>query len=126
MDIFAIATVPTDGANVEVSRHQGHCSCQIDVPLQLKMVLASINLQKMSGQGVRTHPLMVLLTSSLIFCLSSFQVRALTFFHCVRAFYSVKSSVSFNGGKTFWLVMMVLRWWQSHHYPAGGCQKLWE
>ena len=22
--------------------------------------------------------------------------------------------------------MMVLRWWQSHHYPAGGCQRLWE
>lgn len=44
----------------------------------------------------------------------------------MKAFYSVKSFIPFNGGKTFWLVMMVLRRWQSHHYPAGGCQKLWE
>ena len=44
----------------------------------------------------------------------------------MRAFYSVRSSIPFNGGKTFWLVMMVLRWWQSHHCPAGGHQKLWE
>ena len=50
-----------------------------------------------------------------------FWVRAFTFFHCVRAFYSVRSFVPFNGGKTFWLVMMVLRWWQSHHCPTGGC-----
>ena len=50
----------------------------------------------------------------------------LTFFYYVRAFYSARSFVPFNGGKTFWLVMMVLRGWQSHHYPVGGCQRLWE
>ena len=98
----------------------------MDAPLQLKMVPASINLQKMSGQGVRTHLPMVLLAffSNVLSIL--FWVRTLTFFHCVRAFYSVRSSVPFNGGKTFWLVMMVLRWWQSHHCPVGSCQKLWE
>ena len=98
----------------------------MDAPSQLKIIPASINLQKTSRQGVRTHPPMVLLASFLIFSLSSFCVRQLTFFHCMRAFYSVKNSVPFNGGKTFWLVMMVLGWWQSHHCPPGGCQKLWE
>ena len=98
----------------------------MDAPFQLKMIPASINLQKTSAQGVWTHPPMVLLASSLIFSLSSLWVRELTFFHCMRAFYSVKSSVPFNGGKTFWLVMMVLRRWQSHHCLAGDCQKLWE
>ena len=111
---------------VEASRHRGHCSFQMDAPFQLKIIPASINLQKTFGQRVWTHPPMVLLASFLIFSLSSFWVRKLTFFHCMRAFYSVRSSVPFNGGKTFWLVMMVLRWWQSHHCPLGGCHKLWE
>ena len=39
----------------------GHCRCQMDTSLQLKMVPALFNLQKMSGQGVQTHPPMVLL-----------------------------------------------------------------
>ena len=33
---------------------------------------------------------------------------------------------SFNGGNTFWFVMMALRRWQSHHHSVGGCQKSWE
>ena len=98
----------------------------MDAPFQLKIIPASINLQKTFGQGVWTHHPMVLLDSFLIFSLSSFWVRKLSFFHCMRAFYSVRSFVPFNGGKTFWLVMMVLRWWQSHHCPIGGCHKLWE
>ena len=72
VDIFDIATVPTDGANVEASRHRGHCSFQMDAPFQLKIIPASINLQKTFGQGVWTHPPIVLLASFLIFSLSSF------------------------------------------------------
>ena len=47
---------------------------------------------------------------------------------CVKALlYNVRNSaLLFNGGKTFWLVMMSSRWWQSHHHLAGGCQRLWE
>ena len=116
---------------VEASRHRVHYSCQVDAPPQLKMVPDSINLQNISGQEVRTHPPMVMLAfiSNILFILSwvpLFWVRTLTFFHCVRTFYSIRSFVPLNCGKTFWLVMMVLRWWQSHHCPAGGCQKLWE
>ncbi|KAL6312472.1 hypothetical protein AAG906_021688 [Vitis piasezkii] len=52
-------------------------------------VLVQSSLQKMSGQGVRTHPPMVLSAMVLI--------------------YSDRSSASlFNGGETFWLVMMPL------------------
>ena len=52
---------------------------------------------------------------------------SLLFFLREGLFYSVKSSTPlFNGGKTFWLVMMSLRWWQNHHHSAGGCQKSWE
>ena len=83
----------------------------------------------MSGQGIQTHSpmvLLVLLSNILIFSLGPFCLGMLTFFYCVRAFYNVRSFVSFNGGKTFWLVMMMLRWWQNHHYPAGGYQWLWE
>ena len=68
--------------------------------------------------------LLVLLSNILMFFLRPFSLGMLTFFDCVRAFYSARSFVPFNGGKTFWLVMMVLRWWQSHHYPAGDCQRL--
>ena len=112
--------------DVEASRHRGHYSYQMDAPPQLKMVPASIDLQKMSGQGVWTHPPMVLLAFisnalCILFWVLLCWARTLTFFHCVRAFYSVRSSVSFNDGKTFWLIMMVLRWWQSHHCPTGGC-----
>ena len=70
--------------------------------------------------------LLVLLSNILIFSLGPFCLGMLTFFYCVRAFYNVRSFVSFNGGKTFWLVMMMLRWWQNHHYPVGGYQWLWE
>ena len=51
----------------------------------------------------------------------------LLFFLREGPFYSVRSSTPlFNGVKTFWLVMMFLRWWQNHHHSAGGCQKSWE
>ena len=47
---------------------------------------------------------------------------------CVKALlYNVRSSAPlFNGGKTFWFVMMSSRWWQGHHHPVGGCQRSWE
>ncbi|RVX18487.1 hypothetical protein CK203_006667 [Vitis vinifera] len=52
-------------------------------------VLVQLSLQKMSGQGVRTHPPMVL--SAMVHI------------------YSIRSSASlFNGRETFWLVMMPL------------------
>ena len=94
------------------SRYQDHCNCLTYTPPQLKMMLPSFDLQKMSRQVVRTHPpivLLVLLSNILIFSLGSFSLGMPTFFYCVRAFYSAKSFVPFNGGKTFWLVMMVLR-----------------
>ena len=83
------------------------------------------------AKDVRTHPLMVLLafiSNISLFSLGSSSIgqERLPFFYCVRAFYSVGSFVPFNGGKNFWLVMMVLRWWQSHHCPTGDCQKLWK
>ncbi|KAL6334838.1 hypothetical protein AAG906_022827 [Vitis piasezkii] len=52
-------------------------------------VLVQLSLQKMSGQGVRTHPPMVL--------------SAMVLIYSVRSFASL-----FNGGETFWLVMMPL------------------
>ena len=51
---------------VEALRHRGPHSSQMDTLFQLKMILASINLQKTSGQVVQTHPPMVLLAFSLI------------------------------------------------------------
>ena len=51
----------TGFTSVEASRHWGHCKCKMDASPQLNMVPVSFNLQKMFGQGVRTHPLMVLL-----------------------------------------------------------------
>ena len=70
---------------VEGSRYQDHCRCQMDTPSQLKMILPSFDLQKMSGQGVRTHPPMVLLafiSNILIFSLgpSSFGKESLPSF----------------------------------------------
>ena len=56
-----IEQIPTDGVNVEASRHRGPRGLHMDSPFQLKMILASANLQKMSGQDVWTHPPMVLL-----------------------------------------------------------------
>ena len=108
-------------------RHRGYRSCQMDAPFQLKMIPALINLQKMSGQGVQTHHPMVLLAFSPIFNLSSLLSKKVYLLSLYEgSLYSVRSSVPLNGGKTFWLVMMALRWWQSYHCPAGGCQKLWE
>ena len=37
----------------------------------------------------------------------------------------VPSSWRWEGSLTF-AIMMVLRGWQSHHYPIGGCQRLLE
>ena len=127
MDIFVIDWVPTDSANVEALRHRGHRSCQMDVPFQLKMILASINMQKTSRQGVRTHLPMVLLASSLILNLSFLLSKKAYLLSLYEGpLYSVRSSVLFNGGKTFWLVMMALSWWHSHHCPVGSCQKSWD
>ena len=89
---------------------RGPRNSQMDAPFQLKMIPASINLQKTSGQVVRTHPPMVLLAFFLIinlpFLLSE---KAYLLSSHEGPFYSVRSSVPFNGGKTFWLVMMALR-----------------
>ena len=77
------------------------------------MLLPSFDLQKMSGQGVRTHPpmvLLVLLSNNLMFFMRPFSLGMLTFFYYVGAFYSARSFVPFNGGMTFLLIMMVLRW----------------
>ena len=46
---------------VEASCHRDHYKRQMDASPQLKMVSASFDLQKMFGQGVRTHPIIVLL-----------------------------------------------------------------
>ena len=112
---------------VEGLSYRDHCNCLIDAPSQLKIIFPFFDLQKMSEQGVQTHSpmvLLVLLSSILMFFLGAFSLGMLTFFDCVRAFYSARSFVHFNSGKTFWLVMMVLRWWQSHHYLVGDCQRL--
>ena len=96
--------------SVEASRHRGPRDLQMDTPFQLKMIPASINLQKTSGHVVRTHHPMVLLAFSLVinllFLLSK---KAYPLSSHEAPFYSVRSSVLFNGGKTFWLVMMALR-----------------
>ena len=73
--------------------------------------LVQLFLQKMSGQGVRTHPPMVLSAMSReIKQLVFFQVQQAYLPPCVKVLiYSVRSSASlFNDGKTFWLVMMPL------------------
>ena len=102
--------LPTDGANDEASRHRDPRGRQMDAPFQLKMILASINLQKTSEQVVRTHSLMVLLAFYMVinlpFLLSE---KAYLLSSHGGPFYSVRSSIPFNGGKTFWLVMMALR-----------------
>ena len=62
--------VPIDDANVEGWSYQNHYSCLMYSPPQLKMILSFFYLQKMSRQGVRTHPsmpLLVLLSNILIF-----------------------------------------------------------
>ena len=64
--VFSINQVPC----VEGWSYQNHCSWLMYSPPQLKMILPSFDLQKMSGQGVRTHPpmpLLVLLSNILIF-----------------------------------------------------------
>ena len=92
----------------------------MDVPSQLKMIPALVNLQKMSEQDVRIHPPMVLLVIALMINLLLFaESRKLTSLFAWEPFYSVRNFIPFNGGKTFWLVMMVLRRWQSHHRSTG-------
>ena len=94
---------------VEGWRYQDHSSFLIYSPSQLNKMLPSFDLQKMSEQGVWTHPsmsLLVLLSSILIFSWGPSPHKSLgilTSFNCVRAFYSARSFVHLNGGKTFWL-----------------------
>ena len=111
---------------VEGLRYRDHCRCQMDVPSQLKMILPLFDLQKMCEQGVRTYHPMVLLafiSNILIFSLgpSFFGKECLPSFIVWGPFIVSGALSPFNGGKTFWLVMMMLRWRQGHHYPAGDC-----
>ena len=78
VDIFANALVPTDSANVEGWRYRDHCSCLTHASPQLKMMLPFFYLQKMSVQGVWTHPLMsllVLLSIILVFFMGPFSLE---------------------------------------------------
>ena len=61
--------VPTDGANVEVATHRDICVSLTLVLDQLRVMLPSLFLQKMSGQVVWTHPpkLLLLWQFSLLF-----------------------------------------------------------
>ena len=98
-------------------------------PLQLRMMLPSFALQKMSGQGIRTHPpkpLLVWQFSILIF-LGPFFKNAYLFLWLDRRGPFIVSEASslwrWEDSLTF-AVMMVLKGWQSHHCLAGGWQRL--
>ena len=62
---------------VEGWRYRDHCSCLTHTLPQLKMMLPSFYLQKIFGQGVRTHPpisLLVLLSNILVFFMGPFSL----------------------------------------------------
>ena len=90
---------------VDASRPRDPCCCQVDACYQPR---------RSSGSKDQAIALFLGSLAYLLLCVKTL-------------LYNVRSSAPlFNGGKTFWLVMMSSRWWQSHHHPAGGCQRSWE
>ena len=85
----------TGFTSVEASRHWGHCKCKMDASPQLNMVPVSFNLQKMFGQGVRTHPLMVLL--AFISNISLFSLKSSIFGQERLPFFTVLGSFIVSG-----------------------------
>ena len=112
-------------SDVDALRPRDPRCCQMDAHFQPRLSSDSIDPTK----DVRTHPPMVLLAMALeIKLLAFFQRQQAYLLPCVKVLlYSVRNSAPlFNGGKTFWLVMMSSRWWQSHHHLASSCQRSWE
>ena len=95
----------------------------MDAPPQPKMIHASVHLQKMSGHTLRWFCQSLLWWSICSFFLSQ---KAYLPLRMRKPFIVSEALPLFNGGKIFWLVMMALRRWQSHHRSTGGCQKSWE
>ena len=101
-------------------------------------VLVQSYLQKVSEQGVRTHPPMVLsVMVREINQLAFYQVQQAYLPPCVKVhIYSDRSSTSlFNSGETFWLVMMplgggktIITLWAADRDRGRrrGCQRSWE
>ena len=86
--------------------------CQGDARFQPRMISGSVNPAKVVRTGCPETPSDGFVShgpkdQSVALCLSQIAYLPL----CVKAlFYSVRSSAPlFNGGKTFWLVMMSLR-----------------
>lgn len=56
MDIF-VNEVPTDDTNVDVATRWNYCISLMSTLDQLRVMLPSTLLQKMSGQVIQTYPL---------------------------------------------------------------------
>ena len=91
------------------------CRCQVDACYQLRRSSGSVDPAKDVRTGCPDTP-----SDGFVSHSSKDQAYLLL---CVKTLlYNVRSFVPlFNGGKTFWLVLMSSRWWQGHHHPAGGC-----
>ena len=114
---------------VEASRPRDLRGCQVDACFQPRMISSSVNPVKDVRTGCPDTPSdgFVSHSSEDQYATPFSESNSLPFSLREDPFYSVRSSAPlFNGGKTFWLVMLSLRWWQNHHHPAGGCQKSWE
>ena len=81
----------------------------MDAPLQLKMIPASINLQKTSGKAVWTHPPMVLLAFSLIINLPFFLSKKAYLLSSHEGPFIMSEALSPLMVGRLWLVMMALR-----------------
>ena len=120
---------PIDRANVDGGRTQSHYSSIKYSPAQLRMMLPFFALQKMSGQVVSTHPPKLLLVwqSSILIFLGPFLGMLTPFSWLGRQGPFIMSRASslwrWEGSLTF-AIMIVLRGWQSHHYPTSGWQRL--
>ena len=116
---------------VESRRYQGHFNFLMYSPPQLRMMLPSFALQRMSGQVVWTHPPKLLLVwqSNLLIFLGPFfrnaYISSLT--RSSGGPFIVLGALSlwrWENSLTF-AIMMVFRGWQSHHYPAIGLLGRW-
>ena len=104
-------------------------SRQKDARFQPRMIPASVNPAKDVRTGCPDTP-----SDGFVSHCSSDQSalfsksKSLSPFLRMREPFSIVSEALplFNGRKTFWLVMMALRQWQSHHRSASGCQKSWK
>ena len=121
--------VPTDGANVDASRPRDPRSRQRDARFQPWMIPALVNPTKDVRTGCPDTPSdgFVSHCSGDHSALFSKSKSLPPFLRMRESFFIVSEALSlFNGRKTFWLVMMALKRWQSHHRSAGGYQKSWE